>query len=284
MWTAISIGKIWRGEVKNIAKDNSVFWLDTTIVPFQDKNGKPYQYMTIRSDITSRKNAEEQLQIVNKELEAFSYSVSHDLRAPLRAVNGYAEMLNEDYGTHLDDEGKRLTENINYYAKKMGTLIDDLLAFSRLGRKEIQVSEIDMNEMVEGVLIEMNKSVTHNAKIKIGKLHKVNADYGLLHQVVFNLISNAIKYSSKKEHPVIEISSNEKNGKIVFSIKDNGVGFNMKYADKLFGVFQRLHSQEEFEGTGVGLAIVQRVIAKHGGKVWAEGSVNEGATFNFSLT
>ncbi|MBI2279170.1 MAG: response regulator [Bacteroidetes bacterium] len=226
----------------------------------------------------------EELKNANKELDAFTYSVSHDLRAPLRAVNGYAEMLNEDYGTHLDDEGKRLIENINYYAKKMGALIDDLLAFSRLGRKEIQVSEIDMNEMVEGVLIEMNKSITHNAKIKIGKLHQVNADYGLLHQVMFNLISNAIKYSSKKEHPIIEISSNEKNGKIVFSIKDNGAGFNMKYADKLFGVFQRLHSQEEFEGTGVGLAIVQRVISKHKGNVWAEGNINEGATFNFSLT
>ena len=284
LWTTISSGKIWKGEIKNIAKDNSVFWLDTTIVPFQDKNNRPYQYMTIRSDITSRKYAEEQLQAANKELEAFSYSVSHDLRAPLRAVNGYAEMLNEDYGIHLDDEGKRLIENINYYAKKMGTLIDDLLAFSRLGRKEIQMTEIDMNDMVEGVLRELNKSITHHAKIKVGKLHKVNADYGLLHQVLFNLISNAIKYSSKKEHPIIEISSNEKNGKIVFSIKDNGAGFNMEYADKLFGVFQRLHSQEEFEGTGVGLAIVQRIIDKHKGTIWAKGSINEGATFDFSLT
>jgi len=283
LWTTISGGKIWRGEVKNLAKDETIFWLDTTIVPFLNEDGKPYQYMTIRSDITSRKKAEDKLQAVNKELEAFSYSVSHDLRAPLRAINGYAEILNEDYGTKLDDEGKRITEIIRDNATRMGILIDDLLSFSRLGRKEIQMTEIDMNEMVERVMIELNKSMTHHAKIKIDKLHEVKADYGLLRQVMFNLISNAVKYSSKKKNPIVEISSEEKNGEIIFSVKDNGAGFDMQYADKLFGVFQRLHSQDEFEGTGVGLAIVQRIISRHKGRSWAEGKVNEGAVFYFSI-
>ena len=166
----------------------------------------------------------------------------------------------------------------------MGTLIDNLLDFSRLGRKDVNKTDIDMNELTEGVLIEMNKSGSYKAKIKIGKLHRVYADYGLLHQIMFNLISNAVKYASKKEKPVVEISSEEKNGEIIFAVKDNGAGFDMRYVDKLFGVFQRLHSQDEFEGIGVGLAIVQRVIAKHNGRVWAKGKVNEGATFYFSLT
>jgi PAS domain S-box-containing protein len=283
VWITISSGKIWRGELKNKAKDGTFYWVDTTIVPFLNVDGIPYQYMTIRSDITSRKKAEDKLQAVNKELEAFSYSVSHDLRAPLRAINGYAEILNEDYGTKLDDEGKRIIEIIRDNTTRMGILIDDLLSFSRLGRKEIQMTEIDMNEMAKEVMVELNISMAHHAKIKIGKLHKVKADYSLLRQVMFNLISNAVKYSSKKENPVVEISSEDKNGEIIFSVKDNGAGFDMRYADKLFGVFQRLHSQDEFEGTGVGLAIVQRIISRHKGRSWAEGKVNEGATFYFSF-
>ena len=283
LWVTISSGKIWRGEVKNIAKDGTFYWLDTTIVPFLNDGGIPYQYMAIRSEITLRKDAVDQLQAVNKELEAFSYSVSHDLRAPLRAMNGYAEMLKEDYGTKLDEEGKRIIETITDNSTRMGILIDDLLAFSRLGRKEIQKIKIDMIKMVEEVLNELNKSMTHNTKIKVGKLHEVNADYTLLHQVMFNLISNAVKYSSKKKYPVVEISSEEKNGEIIFSVKDNGVGFDMRFAHKLFGIFQRLHKSKDFEGTGVGLAIVHRIISKHGGKVWAEAEFEKGATFNFVL-
>ena len=235
-------------------------------------------------DITERKKAEKQLEAVNNELEAFSYSISHDLRAPLRAINGYAEMLMEDYGPKLDEEANRILNNIKYYAEKMGTLIDELLTFSRLGRKELQKLRINMNELLEGVLSDLNKLAEHRADIRISKLHSIHADYGLMHQVMFNLLSNAVKYSSLKEKSVVEIASEEKNGEIIFSVKDNGAGFNMQYADKLFGVFQRLHSQEEFTGTGVGLAIVQRIITKHGGKVWAEARINEGATFYFSLS
>ncbi|MBI3509304.1 MAG: PAS domain S-box protein [Bacteroidetes bacterium] len=245
-------------------------------------NGEKYT-INIIYDITDRKKAEEQLEAVNKELEAFTFSVSHDLRAPLRAVNGYAQMLKEDYGSKLDEEGNRIIDTMRYNAAKMGSLIDDLLAFSRLGRKEIQRADVDMNELVEGVLLEVGKANHYKASVTTGKLHHLNTDYGLMHQVMFNLVSNAFKYSSKKENPAVEISSGEKNNEIIFSVKDNGAGFNMKYAEKLFGVFQRLHSEEEFEGTGVGLAIVQRIIFRQGGRVWAEGETGKGATFYFSL-
>lgn len=261
-------------------KDGNYLWLEWSTSP-DVASGKQY---AIARDITERKKTDEQLLSVNKELEAFTYSVSHDLRAPLRAVNGYAEMLNEDFGQKLNEEGKRIINNIAYNATKMGILIDDLLAFSRLGRKDLNKKLIDMNELMEGVLNDINKAHPNNAKVNVKKLHNVKADYGLLYQAMFNLVSNAIKYSSKNKSSIVDISSKENGDEFVFTIKDNGVGFDMKYSDKLFGVFQRLHSQEEFEGTGVGLAIVQRVIAKHHGRVWAEGVLNEGATFNFSIT
>ena len=225
-----------------------------------------------------------QLESVNKELEAFTYSVSHDLRAPLRAVNGYAQMLYEDYGKELDEEAKRIIEALSNNAIKMGTLIDELLEFSRLGRKELQKKEINFEELTKTVLMELNDSINPSIKINIGKLHNAKGDYSLIKQVMLNLISNAIKFSSKKEKPVIEIFSEKKNNQIIYSIKDNGAGFNMKYYDKLFQVFQRLHKQSEFDGVGVGLAIVQRIVSKHAGEVWAEGKENEGAQFNFSIT
>jgi light-regulated signal transduction histidine kinase (bacteriophytochrome) len=239
--------------------------------------------LNITFDINDRKIAELELAAVNKELEAFTYSVSHDLRAPLRAINGYAEILQEDFGPHLNKEGTRILQNITYNAIKMGNLIDDLLAFSKLGRAELRKEEIDLNELMDAIQIDLNKDQEQTATIKYETLHKVHADYNLLYQVLFNLVSNGIKYSSKNANAVIIISSTEQNGEIIVSVKDNGAGFDMKYANKLFGVFQRLHAQEEFEGTGVGLAIVQRIVVKHHGKVWAEGKLNEGATFYFSL-
>jgi len=235
------------------------------------------------ADISNQKKVEMQLQVANKELEAFSYSVAHDLRAPLRSVHGYAEILNQDYEKLLDDEAKRILENIKHNASKMARLIDDLLAFSRLGRKEMRLSKVSMSVLTQEVIAEINKSLSHKANILVDNLPDVMGDYSLLYQVIVNLISNAIKYSSKKEKPLVQISSEAKNGEIVFSIKDNGVGFDMKYYDKLFGVFQRLHTEREFEGTGVGLAIAHRIIAKHRGKIWAEGKVDVGSTFNFAL-
>ena len=235
------------------------------------------------TNVTERKRAEEQLLGLNKELESFSYSVSHDLRAPLRAIDGYAGILEEDYGKNLDEEGNRLLGAVQYNAKKMGNLIDDLLAFSRLGKKELTKTDINMNELVEGALYELNKSTKHAAKVEIGDLHPAKGDYGLINQVIINLLSNAIKYSSKVKEPLVEISSEKTDNELIYSVKDNGAGFDMRYVNKLFGVFQRLHTMDEFEGTGVGLAIVQRIMAKHGGRVSAEGEKNKGAIFKFSL-
>lgn len=253
--------------------------------------------ITIVHDISERKKSEEkikqlnrelennleQLHAVVKELEAFSYSISHDLRAPLRAIDGYARMLEEDYKDTVDGEGKRFLNVIQSNAQKMGMLIDDLLAFSRLGKRDIVKSNIHMTELVNTCVSELEKSDRANADIKVSRLHDAMGDYGLLKQVITNLLSNALKYSAKAKKPVIEIKSEMLNEDVIYSISDNGAGFDMAYYNKLFGVFQRLHTEEEFSGTGVGLAIVQRIIQKHHGKVWAESKPGHGATFYFSL-
>jgi signal transduction histidine kinase len=221
-----------------------------------------------------------QLESSNKELEAFTYSVSHDLRAPLRSISGYAKILNEDYGSGLDEEGKKVIDIVVRNASKMGNLIDDLLDFSRFGKKEMIKSRINMSEMVRLISNDLN---THRAEVVVMDLEPTVVDVTMIKQVWINLISNAFKYSRNKEKIRIEIGSDHNGEEDVFFIKDNGIGFDMRYVHKLFGVFQRLHKVHEFEGTGVGLAIVQRIIQRHGGKVWAEGKVNEGAVFYFSI-
>ena len=225
-----------------------------------------------------------QLATVNKELEAFSYSVSHDLRTPLRAINGYSVMLKEDYEGELDSEGKRIVKNIIDNAKMMGQLIDDLLAFSRLGKKELMRSPIDIQFTTETVVRDLLQHEPENKyQINIGLLPPATGDEVMMKQVMVNLVGNAIKYSSKKTEPAIEIGATDEGAKTTYYVKDNGAGFDMAYSKKLFGVFQRLHSQEDFEGSGVGLALVKRIIEKHNGEVWAEAVENAGATFFFSL-
>ena len=291
----------WTGEVLNLKKDGTVFWSHANVAIFDhSKFGKVL--VSVQQDITERKNAESQikklnedlenrviqrtelLEAANKELEAFSYSVSHDLRAPLRSVHGFTKILLEDYEANLDDEGKRICGIISSSATKMGELIDDLLSFSRIGRSTLSSSEIDMKRIAK-VVFEGMTSPTERKRIKlnIGKLQKAFGDITLFGQVWTNLISNAIKYSSKNDVSEISIGSKIAGNMIIYFIKDNGVGFDMQYAHKLFGVFQRLHSEADFEGNGVGLAIVQRIILKHGGNVWAEGEEEKGATFYFSL-
>lgn len=224
------------------------------------------------------------LVVSNKALESFTYSVSHDLRAPLRAINGYSKILIDDYGSRLDEDGLYSLNVVTKNAAKMGRLIDDLLAFSRLGKLNLNKTRVDINSLVHLILDEMKTTIANsNTVIKVNRLPQANGDASMLNQAFTNLISNAIKYSSKKEKPEVNISAYSENNYIVYKISDNGAGFNMEYYDKLFGVFQRLHSDAEFEGTGVGLALVQRIILKHGGKVWAEGKPGEGATFFISL-
>jgi light-regulated signal transduction histidine kinase (bacteriophytochrome) len=224
-----------------------------------------------------------QVEHSNKELESFSYSVSHDLRAPLRALNGYSKILEEDYGSQLDNEARRLLGNIKYNSQKMGVLIDDLLAFSRLGRKEVKKVMVNANDMVQSVLNEMKGPGNTLPTLEVAPLAPGEADPVLLHQVWVNLISNAVKYSSKVAAPLVKIGCTETDKEVTYFVSDNGAGFDMRYIDKLFGVFQRLHDSSEFDGTGIGLAIVQRVIAKHRGRVWAEGAIDKGATFYFTL-
>jgi PAS domain S-box-containing protein len=225
-----------------------------------------------------------QLESSNRELEAFSYSVSHDLRAPLRSIDGYSMILLEEYESVLNEEGKRLLNNIRINAQKMAQLIANLLEFSQLTRSEIQRSSVDMKTMAAGVFGEVSEAF-HSPAIdfEIETLPEAFGDAAMIRQIWLNLLSNAVKYSIKKERPRIVIGSQQKNGKTVYFVRDNGVGFDMKYASKLFGVFERLHSASEYPGTGVGLALVQRIVDKHGGSVWAESREGEGSTFYFSI-
>jgi PAS domain S-box-containing protein len=273
-------------------------WLHTKKIPLMGSNGKPEYLLGISEDITERKlnadkikslnkelqNSITQLESSNNELEAFTYSVSHDLRAPLRAIHGYTAIIEEEYGHKLEDEAKKMMASVMSNAIKMGQLIDDLLALSRMGKKELQKKETDMNNLVNQCIDELKRSVDFSkAKIIVDKLPSVNVDPSLMFQVFFNLISNAVKYSSLKEKPVIEITSVKDEDEIIFIIRDNGTGFDMRYYNKLFGVFQRLHDASEFEGTGVGLALVKRIVTKHNGRVWAEAEVDKGASFYVAL-
>lgn len=239
--------------------------------------------LSVSTDISHRKKAEEELLTINKELEAFTYSVSHDLRAPLRAINGYATILSEDFGSILNAEGKTSLNAIHQNSKRMGTLIDDLLAFSRLGKKQISPGEINMNSLVKTVLEESNFLYDKQPEIVVQPLSPIIGQQVLIKQVWINLISNAIKYSQHSSPSSIEIGNYSENNSTVYFVKDNGVGFDMQYYDKLFGVFQRLHSTQEFEGTGIGLAIIKKIINRHNGVVWAESKLNEGSTIYFSL-
>ncbi|SMD36015.1 PAS domain S-box-containing protein [Reichenbachiella faecimaris] len=260
----------------------------------------PEGVFILSEDITDKKNAENrilnlneeleqkvrkrtsQLEVANKELESFTYSVSHDLRAPLRSVIGYSQIVLEDYLDKLDEEGVRILKVIISNATKMGQLIDDLLAFSKIGKQELSKRPLDM-EAIVAEAIDENQYQSERANIVMKEMIPAEGDKSLIKQVVANLVSNALKYSGKEDAPLVEIGSYQQNKNNIYYFKDNGVGFDMKYYDKLFGVFERLHKSAEFEGTGVGLALVQRITAKHNGKVWAEGALQQGATFYFSL-
>jgi two-component system sensor kinase len=252
----------------------------------------------LEQEVTVRKQAEERITKLNYDLknraaelqdavgqlESFSYSISHDLRAPLRAIDGYSRMILEQYRDHVDDEGKRLLNVIRNNAVTMGQLIDDLLAFSRLGRQEIKKSLIDVDALVLSVYEELKSNVFNRTiEFTVDTLPDAYGDVAMMRQVFTNLLSNAIKFTARKETAIIHVGCTEQPNETLFFIRDNGIGFDMQYAGQLFGVFRRLVNATEFEGTGVGLAIVQGIIQKHGGRVWAEGKLDGGSTFFFTL-
>lgn len=226
----------------------------------------------------------EKLADANDELEAFAYSVSHDLRVPLRAIDGFSRIMVEDYEDVLDEEGIRLLNIIRDNTKKMGQLIDDILLLSRAGRQDMNSTEIDLKSLAQSVYNDFsNQTEDRNINFTVEELPVIYGDRALLYQVYTNLIGNAIKFTSNKDPAEINVGYEDKKKEYVLFVSDNGAGFNMKYINKLFGLFQRLHSPQEFEGTGVGLTIVQRIVKRHDGKVWGEGEVDNGATIYFSL-
>lgn len=225
-----------------------------------------------------------ELEAANKELEAFSYSVSHDLRAPLRAIEGFSRILLEDYLPQIPPDAQRHLHVVCANTRQMGVLIDDLLAFSRLSRQPLRKQPVALGNLLNQVLEDLRAGQREKSlEITVANLPDCEADPAMLKQVFVNLLSNAVKFTRKREAPRIEVGCRQREAECVYFVKDNGAGFDMRYADKLFGVFQRLHRAEEYEGTGVGLAIVQRVIHRHGGKVWAESGIDQGATFYFTL-
>jgi len=258
--------------------------LEAQYSPLVGDDGQVVGGLAVVRDVTERKRVEEELARSNAELEKFSYSVSHDLRAPLRAIDGFARALHEDYGPALNADGQRLIGVIRDNAQRMGQLIDALLNFSRAGRQQLVTTTVDLTALAQSVVDELRRTVGGVAvEVSLQPLPPITGDATLLRQVVVNLIGNAFKFSRHRTHPRVDIAAHREGDTVIYYVRDNGAGFDMRYKDKLFGVFQRLHHVEEFEGTGVGLALAQRIIDRHGGRIWAEAKPNEGATFYFTL-
>jgi len=293
----------WEGDLIHTKRDGTKLIVGSRWALQRNAQGQPAAILETNNDVTGRKRAEEEirklneeleqrviertgdLEMANKELEAFAYSISHDLRAPLRHMAGFAELLQKNASSVLDEKSRRYMIMILESAKRMGDLIDDLLAFSRIGRAETQKTVVSLEQLVKEALSEVQPETDgRNIGWRIAALPNLYGDRAMLRLALVNLVSNAVKFTRKRPQPEIEIACVDGNeNEIVVFIRDNGVGFDMKYVNKLFGVFQRLHRAEEFEGTGIGLATVQRIIHRHGGRVWAEGLVDRGATFYFSV-
>ncbi len=259
-------------------------YFETRYSPIINEHNDVIGVTILSTNVTEKKLADEQIKALNKELEAFSYSVAHDLRAPLRIINSYSGILIQDHLQTLNEECQTILKTISGNVKKMSQLIEDLLKFSKLGRQPLKKSIVESDQLINSILREqIREGESPHIEIKVGDLKDFNGDPNLMRHVFSNLISNAIKYSRKRARPVIEIDSWQESDAIMYTIKDNGVGFNNQYAPKMFEVFQRLHDESEFEGSGVGLAIVQRIVSKHGGRIWADGQEDKGATFFICL-
>lgn len=278
-------------EERVVWPDGRETWVSTTKMPLLDQAGQIVGTFGISRDISERKRAEAALQkakleleAANKELEAFSYSVSHDLRAPLRSIDGFSQALLEDYGKLLPPEGRNFLERVRSSAQRMAELIDDLLNLSKVTRAPMKSVSVDLSQLAQGIAAELQRTYAERrVSFNITPNLKAHGDPNLLQVVLENLLNNAWKFTSKREQAQIEFGSKHENDETIFFIRDNGAGFDMAYEGKLFGAFQRLHAMTEFSGTGIGLASVQRIINRHGGRIWAEGAVDQGATFFFTL-
>lgn len=302
-WDTIVAGRTWRGEFVNRRKDGRIYISEHTITPVRQHGGEITHFVAVMQDVTERKRAEAEIRSLNerleervrqrtaeleganRELEAFAYSVSHDLRAPLRHINGFLDLLTVSGLRGLSDQQQYFLRQVADSAKQMDRLIDDLLLFSRMGQAVLQPEALDLNQVLERALVQLEPDIQGRTIVwKKTALPVVRADAAMMHQVFLNLLSNAIKYTAPRNPAEIEIAPLPgQSREAIICVRDNGVGFDMRYADKLFGVFQRLHASSEFPGTGIGLANVRRIIERHRGKTWAKAKPDEGASFFFSL-
>jgi PAS domain S-box-containing protein len=278
-------------EALRVRKDGSTFWGNVVLTAVRDRTNALAGFVKVTRDLTERRGAQERavaadhaLKAVNAELESFTYSVSHDLRAPIRQIEGFSKILGEHLGSHIDPQVAYYLQRIEEGSQHMNRIVNDLLDLSHIGRKQSNPRLVSFDTLIAQVMRNVQAEVTgREIDWRIASFPSITCDPGLIHIVFTNLLSNAVKYTRPRNKAVIEVGHMIADGQLVIFVRDNGVGFNMKYADKLFGVFQRLHRAEEFEGAGVGLATVQRIIRKHHGRIWAEAELNGGATFFFTL-
>jgi two-component system, LuxR family, sensor kinase FixL len=296
MWKTISAGKTWEGEIRNRAKDGTYYWVNTTIVPFLDTHGKPDQYVAVRYDITERKMAEEQLRInakklefSNRELQDFASVAAHDLQEPLRKIQSFSDRLVTRAKAELSADNQDYLQRIQTSAKRMATLISDLLTYSRVTTRAQPFVPVNLNEVLKHVISDLEVRIEQTkGKVEFNNLETIDGDALQMHQLFLNLVNNALKFHKPNTTPVVSISTKVieiGRGKKVceISIKDNGIGFEEKYLDRIFTIFQRLHGRQEYEGTGVGLAVCRKIVDRHGGTITAKSTLDEGATFIVTL-
>jgi PAS domain S-box-containing protein len=291
LWQTISSGKIWEGEIKNRAKNGSYYWVNTTIVPFLDANGKPYQYVSIRYEITQRKNAEEQLRVYadklersNQQLQDFASIAAHDLQEPLRKIQAFGDRLSVRFRNDLSSEAQGFLDRMLSSAKRMRKLIDDLLTYSRVTSQAKPFVLVPLQQIVHDVLSDLELRIEQTkAKIEVSSLPTVEADPSQMRQLIQNLVANALKFHQKDIPAWVQIHATVHEKYFILSVSDKGIGFDEKYLDRIFTIFQRLHGRQEYEGTGVGLAVCRRIAERHGGSITAKSAPGDGATFSVTL-
>ena len=291
MWTSISSGETWEGEICNRAKDGSFYWVNTTIVPFMDKDGKPEQYIAVRYEITERKIAEEKLKIYakkleisNQELQDFASVAAHDLQEPLRKIQSFADRVKLKSKDSLPAEAFDYLERMQSSAKRMQVLINDLLTYSRVTTKAKPFNAISLNDILKQVCSDLEFRIEQSqGHVNYSNLPEIQADHTQMHQLFLNLVGNGLKFHRPNQAPIVDISSRIEGNFCLISVQDNGIGFDEKYLDRIFTIFQRLHGRHEYEGTGIGLAVCRKIVDRHGGSITAKSQLGSGATFIVSL-